>query len=776
MGRTINCRSISFLLAGIISAITVICVAGIILYVSSSTSQTTRELGEETVEVFTTAILGSLEENIESNISLASVISGQNAIENAALLGDGRLAQKAVTAFLNAYKTTLAIVVFNAQGEILVKESQPGLNVKLDSVSNTDFGQAILTGSESFVSPKVIVLGDDGSGLTFATAKAIVNAEGKNIGGVAIFSDFGSFTKNLLAPISIGKHGYAYLLDADGQFIAHATNSDLVLNKSHNQSFVKQALAQKTGVIDYTWEGQEKVAAVKIVPETGWIVAMSAHVDELDAAAVSQRNILLISGLVIVVLLVNVIMLALGRIVIRPVKQLQNFTEKVAEGDFTAQLQGNNYVCEMLVLKNDIMSMYGMIKEKVGFSDGLLKNLVAPLMVVNVGGELTWLNVEVMKLLDLDGKPEDYLGQDFSQFFYGEKRETNTCRAIKEKKRLFQKTEVTTQKGNLKYISVVSAPLFDLDGNLLGAFTTVMDFTGIKIKEDQLIARNQKVARAAEDANGIADQVASAAEELSAQIEESTRGADYQRNRTSEVATAMEQMNATVLSVAENAARSAEMAEEAKQKAQEGEKNVDDVVRTIALVNTKAEGLKADMSELGKQAEGIGQIMSVINDIADQTNLLALNAAIEAARAGDAGRGFAVVADEVRKLAEKTMTATNEVGQYIRSIQDSAKKNITATEETTQAISGTTETAKMAGAALQEIVAMVEQTADQVRSIATASEEQSAASEQINRSTDEINATASETAEAMVQSAQAVSDLANLSTRLREIITAMQQE
>ena len=66
-------------------------------------------------------------------------------------------------------------------------------------------------------------------------------------------------------------------------------------------------------------------------------------------------------------------------------------------------------------------------------------------------------------------------------------------------------------------------------------------------------------------------------------------------------------------------------------------------------------------------AEGIGRIMNVISDIADQTNLLALNAAIEAARAGDAGRGFAVVADEVRKLAEKTMTATKEVGDAIRS-------------------------------------------------------------------------------------------------------------
>jgi len=182
------------------------------------------------------------------------------------------------------------------------------------------------------------------------------------------------------------------------------------------------------------------------------------------------------------------------------------------------------------------------------------------------------------------------------------------------------------------------------------------------------------------------------------------------------------------------------------------------------------------MDALGKRAQDISHVMNVINDIADQTNLLALNAAIEAARAGDAGRGFAVVADEVRKLAEKTMTATREVGETIRGIQDVSSQNIHGMEEAARAIAESTELVRESGQALDEIVRMSESTALQVSSIATAAEEQSAASEEINQAVDQINAIATETAQSMQQTTVAIRELAEQAENLRTLVADLKRE
>ncbi len=286
-------------------------------------------------------------------------------------------------------------------------------------------------------------------------------------------------------------------------------------------------------------------------------------------------------------------------------------------------------------------------------------------------------------------------------------------------------------------------------------------------------AKSEGMQAAAGQLEGVIVVISSASQELSAQVEQSGRGADEQAARVTETATAMEEMNSTVIEVSKSASIASNMSSSTKHKAEEGASIVREVVTSIRGVQQQSIALKDDMNILAGHAQAINQIMGVISDIADQTNLLALNAAIEAARAGEAGRGFAVVADEVRKLAEKTMSSTSDVGSAINAIQQSVAKNITQVELTVQTTDTATLLADKSGVVLAEILGMADQTADQVHSIATASEEQSATSEEINRSISQVNTIASETSSAMREASIAVSELARQAQSLLSLVEAM---
>lgn len=292
-------------------------------------------------------------------------------------------------------------------------------------------------------------------------------------------------------------------------------------------------------------------------------------------------------------------------------------------------------------------------------------------------------------------------------------------------------------------------------------------------KQEQVTLLLTTMSDAAGRAGGISESVAAAAGELAAQVDEVNHGTGVQRDRMAETATAMEEMNATVLEVARNASNAAEAAGRARENAQTGADGVREAVSSFDAVKDKMLHLNESMGQLGEQAENIGNIMNVVTDIADQTNLLALNAAIEAARAGEAGRGFAVVADEVRKLAEKTMSATKEVGDAVGTIQEQARSNIKAVEESVEDIVKSTEAANESGRFMSEIVSIVGETAGMVESIATASEEQSAASEEINMAVSEVTSVANETADGMARAAKSLEHLSALAADLDVVIRDM---
>ena len=276
------------------------------------------------------------------------------------------------------------------------------------------------------------------------------------------------------------------------------------------------------------------------------------------------------------------------------------------------------------------------------------------------------------------------------------------------------------------------------------------------------------------DVEGSAEAVGSASAEISSSSQQLAAGAHEQTVQTGEVAETVERMAKSIVDNSTNASAAADTAQAARASAEQGGRIVSDTVtgmrRIAEVVNRSAETVRL----LGDSSMQIGEIISVINDIADQTNLLALNAAIEAARAGDQGRGFAVVADEVRKLAERTTKATHEIEGMIRKIQEDTRGAADVMTTGTSEVAAGIASADKAGRALQEIVEISQRLTDMVACIAVASKEQSEASDFVLKNVHGIDSVTQQTASATRQLARAAEDLNRLTESLGQIVGTFQ--
>lgn len=699
---------------------------------------------------------------------------------------------------MDSYADFDRITLLDTEGKVTAS-SRPDLSKPGDSFADRNYFQASIRG-QNFLAPPYL---SRVTGKAIMAASSTIMVDGKIVGVAYATMDLDRFYDTWVAPIAPGKHGFAYVLDTNG-LVVMAKHADWLFNKDlASVPIYKQWISSgKDAVEEYIGnDGREVVSYHMTEPVTKLTAVVRVEADDVYEGLYTLRNIT--AAIILGSILVGSILVFL---VVRPVVKALNkgvvFATQVASGDLNGVLdvKRKDEIGELAdalraipAALKEIIDEYRNLEVKIG--DGalnakgdankfkgeyatliqgtngildrfrtVLENIPSPVVMLDKELKASYLNQAARELAG-----EDYQGKTCQQMFGREDHFTDACglkKAVDTKRRASGET-VAHPQGKSLDISYTAIPMLDDKGNLLSVLQLLTDLTSIK-------STQRTIVEVANQALDISNRVATASEQLSAQVEQVSQGASVQRDRVNSTATAMEEMNATVLEVARSAGQASEQASNSQSKAREGAELVGQVIQSIKQVNDVSNELAENIKSLGTQAEAIGSVMSVISDIADQTNLLALNAAIEAARAGEAGRGFAVVADEVRKLAEKTMTATSEVGSSISGIQNATTHNIQRFQTNADLVGKATELAGTSGEALQKILDLAEQTASIIASIATAAEEQSATSEEINRSVEEIHRIAGETSNGMTDASSAVHSLAQLAQELKSLLDKLQ--
>ncbi|QWR77456.1 methyl-accepting chemotaxis protein [Candidatus Magnetomonas plexicatena] len=268
-----------------------------------------------------------------------------------------------------------------------------------------------------------------------------------------------------------------------------------------------------------------------------------------------------------------------------------------------------------------------------------------------------------------------------------------------------------------------------------------------------------------------ANNVVSAVETVKQIAEKMIEGTKSQSLQAAQIATSAEEMSQTISDISRNAAATSQTTQEAMKIAAEGNTISRAAIETVDQVYNSTKDLAEMVEKLNTRSSEIGDIVTVIKEIADQTNLLALNAAIEAARAGEHGRGFAVVADEVRKLAERTIKATVEITDRISAVQTEARETARSMEESSQKVNEAITYIKQVGAFLNTIEDAVKRGSDEIVHIAVAIDEQSAASEDVTNNIEKTSIIAQEIENASSDVLNEANELAQVAHHLKDSIS-----
>ena len=340
---------------------------------------------------------------------------------------------------------------------------------------------------------------------------------------------------------------------------------------------------------------------------------------------------------------------------------------------------------------------------------------------------------------------------------------------VQDTRRRLQETAEKNERNQTAILRLLDEIADLADGDLTVTATVTEDFTGaiadsINFSIDQM----RDLVRAI---NQTAVQVSAAAQETQATAMHLAEASEHQAQEIAGASAAINEMAVSIDQVSANAAESTAVAERSVAIANKGNEVVHNTITGMDSIREQIQDTAKRIKRLGESSQEIGDIVSLINDIADQTNILALNAAIQASMAGDAGRGFAVVADEVQRLAERSSAATKQIETLVKAIQTDTNEAVISMEQTTSEVVRGARLAQDAGVSLEEIEKVSKTLAALIQNISNAARQQASSAGHISSTMNVIQEITSQTSTGTTATARSIGNLAKLASEMRNSVS-----
>ncbi|MBD1815446.1 methyl-accepting chemotaxis protein [Microcoleus vaginatus DQ-U2] len=270
--------------------------------------------------------------------------------------------------------------------------------------------------------------------------------------------------------------------------------------------------------------------------------------------------------------------------------------------------------------------------------------------------------------------------------------------------------------------------------------------------------------------NEIVRAIASSSSQIAVTLEQQERMVTQQLYAAYRTATKMDELGESSKACAEQAEAAAFGAGQALKLTAGGSQAVDNTLKEMATLTENVGAIQKQILRLSEQTDRIGNISSLVSDLANQTNMLALNAAVEAVRAGESGKGFAVVASEIGKLADRSKESASKINALVADIQKAIRSTATVTDNGTKTVENGVKIARKTADAFAGVAEAIDRIVLNSKQISFTARNQATAIEDVVEAVNSLNLATQETASGISQVKLGIAQLHHAAQDLKLVV------
>ncbi|QTL98909.1 HAMP domain-containing protein [Iocasia frigidifontis] len=526
----------------------------------------------------------------------------------------------------------------------------------LDDRSNREYMQKAIRGEANF--SNVIISGSRKVPIV-VYARSVRN-NGRIVGVIGCSIDL-EVLSELAAKYKPGKTGYGFIVENNGKIIAHP-DEELVSNMldASHLAPVKAAIEGKTGISEYSYEGDNKLAAYLPVKETGWGVVVQLTAKEAFQPVVDIVRGAVIS-IIITVLVGIVVAFIMGNYVTKPIIKAAGFAQAISTG--------NLRLAKLKVVSRDEIGKLG---ESLNNMLSGLKTMIA--QVVNISDQVAASSQELSASGEQVGEIAEQVGTSIQDVASGAEEQSirveETSSNVKKLSDSIKRVDISTNE--------LSSNAVELTDKLEQGISSVQESVsninemkentlGVSKTINTLGERSREIEQIVELISGIAEQTNLLA--LNAAIEaaragEAGRGfsvvADEIRELAEESAKASNEITNLVKQVQSDSLGAVEEMDNNVQLVEVSVESINNTGEIFSVIEEHTVNLKEQLKNISENVANMNEYSNNVEETTENINSVS--------------EEFASNSEEVAASSEEQLAATEEIVSLARQLAEMAQE------------------------------------------------------------------------------------------------------